>query len=114
MEASPLLVQPDPSDPRLTRRVSGVDHTGAAVEASVTGERPLTLFLNGQEIVTISRASWDQNRLVINESTTYPDGRARKQRSILSLDAEGQLVIEIEEMIDDKPSRKLPMVMKRR
>ena len=68
----------------------------------------------GQEIVTISRASWDQNRLVINESTTYPDGRVRKQRSILSLDAESQLLIEIEEMIDDKPGRKLQMVMKRR
>jgi hypothetical protein len=69
---------------------------------------------HGQEIVTIARASWDQNRLVINESTTYPDGRARKQRSILSLDAESQLVIEIEEMIDGKPGRKLQMVMKRR
>jgi FdhD protein len=49
----PLLVQPDPADPRLTRRVSGIDHTGAAVEASVTVERPLTLYLNGQEIVTM-------------------------------------------------------------
>src|SRR3712207_8019000 len=54
MEAPPpLLVQPDPSDLRLTRRVSGVDHTGAVVEASVTVERPLTLYLNGQEIVTM-------------------------------------------------------------
>ncbi len=50
---SPLLVQPDPSDPRLTRRVSGLDHTGARIEASVTVERPLTLYLNGQEIVTM-------------------------------------------------------------
>ena len=48
-----LLVRPDPSDPRLTRRVAGVDHTGARVEASVTVERPLTLYLNGQEIVTM-------------------------------------------------------------
>ena len=48
-----LLVQPDPTDPRLTRRVTGIDHTGAAVEASVTVERPLTLYLNAQEIVTM-------------------------------------------------------------
>ena len=48
-----LRVRPDPSDPRLTRRVFGVDHTGAAIEASVTVERPLTLYLNGQEIVTM-------------------------------------------------------------
>jgi len=48
-----LVVRPDPSDPRLTRRVAGVDHTGAVVETSVTVERPLTLYLNGQEIVTM-------------------------------------------------------------
>lgn len=48
-----LLVQPDPTDPRLTRRVTGIDHTGARIEASVTVERPLTLYLNGQEIVTM-------------------------------------------------------------
>jgi FdhD protein len=50
---APLLVQPDPADPRLTRRVTGIDHTGQAVETSVTVERPLTLYLNGQEIVTM-------------------------------------------------------------
>lgn len=44
---------PVPTDPRLTRRVLGIDHTGAQVEAAVTVERPLTLFLNGQEIVTV-------------------------------------------------------------
>jgi FdhD protein len=53
MESDRLLVQPDPSDPRLTRRVSGLDHTGARIETSVTVERPLTLYLNGQEIVTM-------------------------------------------------------------
>ena len=53
MEETPLLVQPDPADPRLTRRVAGIDHTGARIEASVTVERPLTLYLNGQEIVTM-------------------------------------------------------------
>jgi FdhD protein len=49
----PLRVQPDPTDPRLTRRVTGLDQTGAAIETSVTVERPLTLYLNGQEIVTM-------------------------------------------------------------
>jgi FdhD protein len=48
-----LLIKPDPADPRLTRRVTGIDHTGAPVETSVTVERPLTLYLNGQEIVTM-------------------------------------------------------------
>ncbi len=46
-------VRPDPSDPRLTRRVTGVDHEAKTIETSVVTERPLTLFLNGQEIVTM-------------------------------------------------------------
>jgi FdhD protein len=48
-----LLVRPDPSDPRLTRRVTGLDQDGQRIETSVTVERPLTLYLNGQEIVTM-------------------------------------------------------------
>ena len=47
------MVKPDPEDGRLTRRLDGVDQDGAAIEARVVEERPLTLFLNGQEIVTV-------------------------------------------------------------
>jgi FdhD protein len=46
------LVRPDPSDPRLTERVLGIDQTGARIETRVTVERALTIFLNAQEIVT--------------------------------------------------------------
>ncbi|HEY5380251.1 MAG TPA: formate dehydrogenase accessory sulfurtransferase FdhD [Pseudolabrys sp.] len=46
------VIKPDPHDPRLTERVSGIDQTGAKIETSVTVERALTIFLNSQEIVT--------------------------------------------------------------
>lgn len=48
-----FLVHPDPDDPRLTEKVSGIDQNGATVETSVTVERPLTLYLNRREIVTM-------------------------------------------------------------
>ncbi|MDE0212374.1 MAG: formate dehydrogenase accessory sulfurtransferase FdhD [Boseongicola sp.] len=47
------LIAPDPGDTRLTRAVEGVDEAGASAEISVVEERPLTIFLNGQEIVTV-------------------------------------------------------------
>src|SRR5262249_17325390 len=47
-----LLIRPDPLDPRLTERVTGIDQTGAPIETRVTVERALTIFLNSQEIVT--------------------------------------------------------------
>jgi len=46
------LIAPDPAAPRLTRAVTGRDHTGAEVSLSVVEERPLTIFLNSQEVVT--------------------------------------------------------------
>src|SRR5437588_11263654 len=46
------IIKPNPSDPRLTERVEGVDQTGARIATRVTVERALTIFLNGQEIVT--------------------------------------------------------------
>jgi FdhD protein len=48
----PYLIRPNPTDPRLTERVRGIDQTGAPIETSVTVERALTIFLNSQEIVT--------------------------------------------------------------
>ena len=47
-----FLIKPDPLDPRLSERVTGVDQTGAKVETTVVVERALTIFLNAQEIVT--------------------------------------------------------------
>ncbi len=48
-----FTVRPDPDHPRLTRAVAGIDQDGKAIETRVVMERPLTLFLNGREIVTM-------------------------------------------------------------
>jgi len=48
-----FLLRPDPANPRLTERLSGHDQDGREVETSVVVERPLTLFLNKREIVTM-------------------------------------------------------------
>ncbi|MHA7873776.1 formate dehydrogenase accessory sulfurtransferase FdhD [Roseivivax sp.] len=51
-EPGDYLIAPAPQGPGLTRRVIGRDQTGAEVEIPVVEERPLTIYLNGQEIVT--------------------------------------------------------------
>ncbi|MDI9246419.1 formate dehydrogenase accessory sulfurtransferase FdhD [Marinobacter sp. CHS3-4] len=50
MTLKPLL--PDPTDPRLSRPIEGVDENGQAKSVNVIEERPLTIYLNSQEIVT--------------------------------------------------------------
>ncbi len=51
-ETDGYLIAPDPQAARLTRAVTGTDQTGAEIALSVVEERPLTIFLNAQEIVT--------------------------------------------------------------
>jgi FdhD protein len=50
---SDYIVKPNPSDERLTERITGVDQNGASAETTIVVERPLTLFLNKREIVTM-------------------------------------------------------------
>ncbi len=45
-------IRPDPADPRLTRAVEALDQRGRTQHISVVEERPLTIYLNSQEIVT--------------------------------------------------------------
>lgn len=50
--AKEFLVGPDPENARLSRPVPGIDQDGKTIEQFVVTERPLTIFLNRQEIVT--------------------------------------------------------------
>ncbi len=47
------IIAPRPEQDSLSSVVSGIDHDGAPVDARVVTERPLTLYLNRQEIVTM-------------------------------------------------------------
>ena len=79
-EGRPLAeftVRPDPGDPRLTRRVAGVDQEGQPIETAVVVERPLTLVLNGQEIVTMMTIGDHPDYLAVgyllNQNMLKPD-----------------------------------------
>lgn len=51
--ASKFIVSPNPDDATLSTIVEGIDHNGNPVQTDVVTERPLTLFLNSQEVVTM-------------------------------------------------------------
>jgi len=72
-----FLIKPNPHDPRLTERVTGIDQTGATVETSVTVERALTIFLNSQEIVTAMTINDYPDYLalgyLLNQNMVQPD-----------------------------------------
>jgi FdhD protein len=70
-------IRPDPQDPRLTERVTGVDQAGGPVETAVVVERALTIFLNAQEIVTAMTIGDYPEYLalgyLLNQNMLHPD-----------------------------------------
>lgn len=52
MKDSKFQLMPTPDDERLTAQLQGLDASGNAVSIDVVRERPLTIYLNRQEIVT--------------------------------------------------------------
>ncbi len=74
---SDYILKPDPEDKRLTQAVTGVDQDGNPIETRVVVERPLTLFLNGQEIVTMMTIGDHPEYLavgyLINQNMLRPD-----------------------------------------
>ena len=74
-----FTVRPQPDDPRLTRTVAGIDHEGRRIETAVVMERPLTLFLNGREIVTMMTIGDHPDYLAVgyllNQNMLRPEDR---------------------------------------
>jgi FdhD protein len=74
-----FTVRPDPDDPHLTRAVAGIDQDGNAIETRVVMERPLTLFLNRREIVTMmtigDHPDWLAVGYLLNQNMLRVDDR---------------------------------------
>ncbi len=72
-----FAVRPVPDDPRLIRTVSGIDQEGTPITTAVVVERPLTLFLNGREIVTMMTIGDHPDYLAVgyllNQNMLLPD-----------------------------------------
>jgi len=88
-----FTVRPDPDDPRLTQRVIGVDQDGKQVETAVVVERPLTLYLNGQEIVTMMTVGDHPDCLAIGYLLNQNMLRADDQITGIDYDEELETVV---------------------
>ena len=83
------MVAPNPDDERLTQSVIGRDQTGHQVETRVVVERPLTLYLNSQEIVTMMTIGDYPEFLAVGY--LYNQGMVRRDDAILGVDYDEDL-----------------------
>ena len=91
MDPNKLLIAPNPKDPKLAKPVVGRDQNGKEVSTKVTIERPLTLYLNSQEIVTMMTIGDYPEYLAIgyllNQNMLYPEDK------IISIDYDQDLAV---------------------
>ncbi len=78
----------------LTTAHASSGHGHRSVYALDGSESRNALTSHGHEIVTVSKTTWNRERLTIESETTYPDGRKLQATDVWSLDAEGRLLIE--------------------
>ena len=84
-----FIVAPDPEDRRLQKFVTGIDQDGREAEQRVVTERPLTIFLNGQEIVTAMTIGDHPDWLAVGYLLNQ--GMLRPQDAITGIDHDEEL-----------------------
>jgi len=68
------------------------------------------IMSHGEPIVTLSRAAWEGNKVVITSATTYPDGGKLDSKETWSMDSEGRLVFEFTQTATGLPPRSMTVV----
>ena len=86
-------VTPTPDDPRLTRRQQGIDHNGNSVSVDVIVERPLTLYLNSREIVTLMTVGDHPRELAIGFLLNQNMLKPRDAVTAIDYDEELEVVV---------------------
>ncbi|MEO0821701.1 MAG: formate dehydrogenase accessory sulfurtransferase FdhD [Pseudomonadota bacterium] len=92
-DISEFLIAPDPEDSLLTRAVEGMDQTGQTAPIKVVEERALTIFLNGQEIVTAMTIGDYPEFLALGYLLNQGMLRADDRVSAVDFDAELETVV---------------------
>ena len=83
------LITPQPNALGLTKRVQGIDHLGVDITLNVVEERPLTIWLNGQEIVTAMTIGDYSEYLAVGFLSNQ--GMLDKDETVLSVSFEPEL-----------------------
>ena len=77
-------------------------------------EHRSTMASHGSEIVTLYTATWKGDRLTIVSKSTYPNGNVLDQTHVWSMDAKGQLIIDLTESFTGRPKTSMQVVHKKR
>ena len=96
-------------DDKMLSKTPVGDRGGLPATYQIDGtEHRTVLPMRGEQIVSITKAAWEGNTLVVTIQENYPNGMKLSIREVWSLDAQGRLVIEATESAE----RQKPQVMR--
>ena len=82
MKKNKYIIKPDIKDISLLEKVDGLDHEGNLISTKVVQEKPLTIFLNNQEIVTLMTINDFPEYLAVgyllNQNMIYPKEKIKR------------------------------------
>ena len=87
--------------PGATYQIDGIEHRAMAPA-------------RGQEIVTVTKAAWEGNSVVITIVESYSNGMKLNVKEVWSLDDKGRLVIESTESAEKQKPQVVKIVMQKK
>lgn len=72
------------------------------------------LTSHGEPIITISKALWDGDKVVITSTTSSSDGRKMESKQIWSLDSTGRLIVEHNMTMTGMPPQSMTIVHRKK
>jgi hypothetical protein len=91
----------DRGGPPATYQIDGVEHRAV-------------LPMRGEQIVTVSKAAWEGNTLVVTILESYPNGMKLSVREVWSLDAQGRLVVDATESAQGQKPQVMKVVLQKK
>ena len=73
-----------------------------------------TLQSHGMDIVTVSKANWNGNRLTITSTSTYTPERKLEQTFVWSIDEKGQLVVDLTQTMTGRATEQHQVIYRKR
>ena len=96
-------------DDKMLSKTPVSERGGPPVTYQLDGmEHRAVMSMGGEQIVSVTKALWEGNSLVVTILESYPNGMKLSIREVWSLDAQGRLVIDQTESAE----RQKPQVMK--
>ena len=102
-------------DDKMLSKTPVSDRGGPPATYELDGmEHRSVMSMRGEQIVTVTKAAWEGNTLVVTILESYPNGMKLNVKEVWSLDAQGRLVVEYTESAQGQKPQVTKVVLQKK